>query len=202
MKVMLVNGSPNREGCTCVALRQIQKTLKEENIGSDIYRIGYKDIRGCIDCRKCSELGKCVFDDEVNSFVEKADEYDGYIFGGPVYYGTINPTLTNFMTRAFFSSFFGGKKIFRLKPAAAVASARRAGTMTAIDTINRFFTWGEMPIISSTYWNVIYGTNAKEALEDLEGLKTMSILAKNMAWFLKIKELSLKEGIPLPQPTK
>lgn len=202
MKVMLVNGSPNREGCTCVALRQIQKTLKEENIGSDIYRIGHKDIRGCIDCRKCSELGKCVFDDEVNSFVEKADEYDGYIFGGPVYYGTINPTLTNFMTRAFFSSFFGGKKIFRLKPAAAVASARRAGTMTAIDTINRFFTWGEMPIISSTYWNVIYGTNAKEALEDLEGLKTMSILAKNMAWFLKIKELSLKEGIPLPQPTK
>ena len=199
---MLVNGSPNREGCTYVALRQIQKTLKEENIGSDIYRIGHKDIRGCIDCRKCSELGKCVFDDEVNSFVEKADEYDGYIFGGPVYYGTINPTLTNFMTRAFFSSFFGGKKIFRLKPAAAVASARRAGTMTAIDTINRFFTWGEMPIISSTYWNVIYGTNAKEALEDLEGLKTMSILAKNMAWFLKIKELSLKEGIPLPQPTK
>ena len=202
MKVMLVNGSPNREGCTYVALRQIQKTLKEENIGSDIYRIGHKDIRGCIDCRKCSELGKCVFDDEVNSFVEKADEYDGYIFGGPVYYGTINPTLTNFMTRAFFSSFFGGKKISRLKPAAAVASARRAGTMTAIDTINRFFTWGEMPIISSTYWNVIYGTNAKEALEDLEGLKTMSILAKNMAWFLKIKELSLKEGIPLPQPTK
>ena len=202
MKVMLVNGSPNREGCTYVALRQIQKTLKEENIGSDIYRIGHKDIRGCIDCRKCSELGKCVFDDEVNSFVEKADEYDGYIFGGPVYYGTINPTLTNFMTRAFFSSFFGGKKIFRLKPAAAVASARRAGTMTAIDTINRFFTWGEMPIISSTYWNVIYGTNAKEALEDLEGLKTMSILAKNMAWFLKIKELSIKEGIPLPQPTK
>ena len=202
MKVMLVNGSPNIEGCTYVALRQIQKTLKEENIGSDIYRIGHKDIRGCIDCRKCSELGKCVFDDEVNSFVEKADEYDGYIFGGPVYYGTINPTLTNFMTRAFFSSFFGGKKIFRLKPAAAVASARRAGTMTAIDTINRFFTWGEMPIISSTYWNVIYGTNAKEALEDLEGLKTMSILAKNMAWFLKIKELSLKEGIPLPQPTK
>lgn len=202
MKVMLVNGSPNREGCTYVALRQIQKTLKEENIGSDIYRIGHKDIRGCIDCRKCSELGKCVYDDEVNSFVQMAEEYDGYIFGGPVYYGTVNPTLTNFMTRVFFSSFFGGKRIFRLKPAAAVASARRAGTMTAIDTINRFFTWGEMPIISSTYWNVIYGTNAKEALEDLEGLKTMSILAKNMAWFLKIKELSLKEGIPLPQPTK
>ena len=106
------------------------------------------------------------------------------------------------MTRVFFSSFFGGKKIFRLKPAAAVASARRAGTMTAIDTINRFFTWAEMPIISSNYWNVIYGTNASEALQDKEGLKTMTTLAKNMAWFLKIKELSIKEGIELPTPTK
>lgn len=202
MKVLLVNGSPNRKGCTYVALKQIQDTLSEENIDSEIYHVGHKDIRGCIDCRKCSELGKCVYDDEVNSFVEKAEEFDGYVFGGPVYYGTINPTLTNFMTRVFFSSFFGGKRIFRLKPAAAVASARRAGTLTAIDTINRFFNWGEMPIISSTYWNVIYGSKAEETMEDLEGLRTMTILAKNMAWFLKIKELSLKEGIPLPEVSK
>ena len=138
MKVLLVNGSPNRKGCTYVALKQIQDTLAEEDIDSKIYHVGHKDIRGCIDCRKCSELGKCIYDDEVNSFVEMAEEYDGYVFGGPVYYGTVNPTLTNFMTRVFFSSFFGGKRIFRLKPAAAVASARRAGTLTAIDTINRF----------------------------------------------------------------
>ena len=202
MKVLLVNGSPNRKGCTYVALKQIQDTLSEENIDSEIYHVGHKDIRGCIDCRKCNELGKCVYDDEVNSFVEKAEEFDGYVFGGPVYYGTINPTLTNFMTRVFFSSFFGGKRIFRLKPAAAVASARRAGTLTAIDTINRFFNWGEMPIISSTYWNVIYGSKVEEAMEDLEGLRTMTALAKNMAWFLKIKELSLKEGIPLPEVSK
>ena len=199
MKVPLVNGSPNREGCTYVALNQIKETLKSEGIDADIYRIGHKDIRGCIDCRKCSELGKCVYDDEVNSFVEMAEEYDGYIFGGPVYYGTVNPTLTNFMTRVFFSSFFAGKRIFRLKPAAAVASARRAGTITAIDTINRFFTWAEMPIISSTYWNVIYETKAEEALHDREGLLTMSNLARNMAWFLKIKQLSIEEGIPLPE---
>lgn len=193
-----MNGSSNREGSTYIALKQIQDTLKEENIESEIYRIGHKDIRGCIDCRKCSELGKCVFDDEVNSFVEKAEEYDGFIFGGPVYYGTVNPTLTNFMTRVFFSSFFGGKRIFRLKPAASVAIARRAGTMTAIDTINRFFAWAEMPIISSTYWNVIYGITPQETLQDHEGLLTMRNLARNMAWFLKIKELSLKEGIELP----
>lgn len=199
MKVLLVNGSPNREGCTYVALNQIRETLKNEGIDAEIYRIGHKDIRGCIDCRKCSELGKCIYDDEVNSFVEMAEEYDGYIFGGPVYYGTVNPTLTNFMTRVFFSSFFGGKRIFRLKPAAAVASARRAGTMTAIDTINRFFTWAEMPIISSTYWNVIYGTKAEDALQDHEGLLTMKNLARNLAWFLKIKQLSIEEGIPLPE---
>ena len=202
MKVLLVNGSPNKKGCTYIALKQIQETLKEENIQSIIYHMGQKDIRGCIDCRKCSELGKCVFNDEVNDFVEKAEEYDGYIFGGPVYYGTVNPTLTNFMTRVFFSSFFGGKRIFRLKPAAAVASARRAGTLTAIDAINRFFNWAEMPIISSTYWNVIYATNAEEALQDLEGLRTMTALGKNMAWFLKIKKLSLEQGISLPEATK
>ena len=202
MKVLLINGSPNKEGCTYTALKQIQKTLKEDNINSDIYQIGDKDIRGCIDCRKCSKLGKCVFDDEVNTFVKKAEKYDGYIFGGPVYYATMNPTLTNFMTRVFFSSFFGGKRIFRLKPAAAIASARRAGTVTALDTINRFFNWVEMPIISSSYWNVIYGTNAEETKQDTEGLRTMTTLARNMAWFLKIKELSIKEGIALPQPTK
>ena len=202
MKVLLVNGSPNRKGSTYAALKQIQDTLMEEGIDSEIYHVGHKDIRGCIDCRKCSEIGKCVFDDEVNSFVEKAEEFDGYVFGGPVYYGNVNPTLSNFMTRVFFSSFFGGKRIFRLKPAAAVASARRAGTMTAIDTINRFFTWGEMPIISSTYWNVIYRNNAQEAREDHEGIRTMIALARNIAWFLKIKELSIKEGIELPKPTK
>lgn len=133
MKALLVNGSPNREGCTYVALNQIRETLKNEGIDADIYRIGHKDIRGCIDCRKCSELGKCIYDDEINSFVEMAEEYDRYIFGGPVYYGTVNPTLTNFMTRVFFSSFFGGKRIFRLKPAAAVASARRAGANVTKD---------------------------------------------------------------------
>lgn len=202
MKVLLINGSPNKNGCTYIALKEIQKTLDEENIKSEIYQIGHKDIRGCIDCRKCSKLGRCVFDDEVNSFVEKAEQYDGYIFGGPVYYATMNPTLTNFMTRVFFSSFFGGKRIFRLKPAAAIASARRAGTVTALDTINRFFNWAEMPIISSTYWNVIYGTNMEEALEDHEGLKTMRTLARNMAWFLKIKQLSIKEGIELPPVSK
>lgn len=198
MKVLLVNGSPHKKGATYIALDKIRKTLVQNGVDGEIYHIGNKDIHGFIACHGCSRKGHCVFDDEVNSFVKKAESFDGYVFGGPVYYGSINPTLTNFMTRVFYSSFFGGKRIFRLKPAAAVASARRTGTMTSLDTLNRFFTWGEMPIISSTYWNEIYGNNAKEALEDKEGLQTMENLGQNMAWFLKIKELSIKEGIELP----
>ena len=198
MKVILVNGSPNRKGCTYVALSEVAKTLNENDIGTEIYHIGQKAIRGCIDCGKCSGKGYCVYDDVVNEFIDKAEEADGFVFAGPVYYGSVNPTLTNFMTRSFYASFFGGKRIFRLKPAAAVTSARRAGTMTSIDIINRFFSWGEMPIISSTYWNEIHGTCAEDALKDEEGLQTMRNLGRNMAWFLKIKELSLKEGIELP----
>ncbi len=201
LSVLLVNGSPKKDGCTNTILKHIQETFQKENIQADIYQIS-NDIKGCIDCRKCTTLGKCIFDDEVNSFVELAEKYDGYIFGGPVYYATMNPTLVNFMTRVFFSSFFGGKRIFRLKPAASVASARRAGTVTALDTVNRFFNWAEMPIISSTYWNVVYATNSNEVLEDKEGLRTVETLANNMAWFLKIKQLSIKEGIPLPEVTK
>ena len=155
MKVLLVNGSPHKKGATYIALDKIRKTLVQNGVDGEIYHIGNKDIHGCIACHGCSRKGHCVFDDEVNSFVKKAESFDGYVFGGPVYYGSINPTLTNFMTRVFYSSFFGGKRIFRLKPAAAVASARRTGTMTSLDTLNRFFTWGEMPIISSTYWNAI-----------------------------------------------
>jgi len=201
LSVLLVNGSPNKNGCTNKALEQIQKTLKEENINSQIYQIS-NDIKGCIDCRKCGQIGKCIFDDEVNNFVELAEDFDGYIFAGPVYYGTMNPTLINFMTRVFFSSFFGGKRIFRLKPAAAVACARRAGNMTALDTVNHFFNWAEMPIISSTYWNVIFAPNKAECLEDEEGIRTIIKLSRNMAWFLKIKQLSIKQGIELPPITK
>lgn len=199
MKVLLVNGSPHPKGCTYVALKEIQDTLKKEDIDSEIYHIGHKAIRGCISCNKCKETNYCIFnDDEVNTFIDKAKDFDGYVFGGPVYYGSINPTLTNFMTRVFYASFGGKINAFRLKPAAAIASARRAGTMTSLDILNRFFTWGEMPIISSTYWNEIHGNTMEEALQDKEGLQTMRNLAQNMAWFLKLKELGQKEGIELP----
>ena len=199
MKVLMVNGSPRKNGCTSVALNEIEKVLNSQDIDTEILNIGSKNIRGCIACQSCSSNGYCVFDDEVNEFIDKCEEADGFIFAGPVYFGSVNPTLTNFLTRAFYASVFGGKKVFRLKPGAAVTSARRAGTMTSLDILNKFFTWGEMPIISSTYWNEIHGACAEDARKDLEGLQTMRNLANNMAWFLKIKELSIKEGVPLPE---
>jgi len=199
MKVLMVNGSPRINGCTNVALKEIEKVLNKQDIKTEIIHIGSKDIRGCVACNSCENKGYCVFDDEVNKFIDKCEKADGFIFAGPVYYGSVNPTLTNFLTRAFYASFFGGKRVFRLKPGAAVTSSRRAGTMTSIDILNRFFTWGEMPIISSTYWNEIHGATAEDAKQDLEALQTMRNLANNMAWFLKIKELSIKEGIPLPE---
>ena len=199
MKVLMVNGSPRTNGCTSVALNEIESVLNQQDIETETINVGAKDIRGCVACNSCKKEGYCIFDDEVNEFIDKSEKADGFIFAGPVYYGSINPTLTNFLTRAFYASFQGGKKVFRLKPGAAVTSSRRAGTMTSLDILNKFFTWGEMPIISSTYWNEIHGSCAEEAKKDLEALQTMRNLANNMAWFLKIKQLSIKEGIALPQ---
>ena len=199
MKVLMVNGSPRTNGSTNVALKEIEKVLNSQDIETEILNIGSKNIHGCIACQSCTTNGYCIFDDGVNEFIDKCEGADGFIFAGPVYYASVNPTLTNFLTRAFYASVFGGKNVFRLKPGAAVTSARRAGTITSLDTLNKFFTWGEMPIISSTYWNEIHGSCAEEAEKDLEALQTMRNLANNMAWFLKIKQLSIKEGIPLPE---
>lgn len=199
MKVLLVNGSPNKNGCTFTALSEIQKTLAEEAIESEIFWIGKKTIGGCIACGQCKEKGKCVFEDKVNEFTALARETDGFIFGSPVYYSGINGSLMSFMDRAFFSS--GGQSLnpFTLKPAAAVVSARRAGTTSSIDQINKYFMIQQMPIVSSRYWNMVHGNTPEQVLQDSEGMQIMRILARNMAWMLKLIEAGKNEGIPLPK---
>lgn len=196
MKVLLVNGSPHKEGCTYTALLEIAKTLKEEGIESEIFWIGNKPIGGCIACGACYSAGKCVFDDVVNEFQEKAVHADGFIFGTPVHYAAAAGNMTAFMDRLFYSS---RKDVFRLKPAAAVLSARRAGTTATFDQMNKYFTISEMPIISSRYWNMVHGAKAEEVLQDAEGLWTMRVLARNMAYHLKCKEAAAKLGIELPE---
>jgi multimeric flavodoxin WrbA len=198
MKVLLVNGSPHKKGCTYTALTEVANTLNEEGIDTDIFWIGTKPLAGCNACIKCMETGRCTFNDSVNDFLDIADDADGFIFGTPVHYASASGAITSFMDRVFYSNLVGGKKYFYLKPAAAVISARRAGTTATFDQINKYFTISQMPIISSRYWNMVHGSNPEDVKKDLEGLQTMRVLARNMAWFLKCKEAGTKAGVKLP----
>jgi multimeric flavodoxin WrbA len=198
VKILLINGSPHEKGCTYTALQILADTLLKEQIESDVFWIGNKPVYSCIDCGRCAEKGCCVFSDRVNDFLEIAGEYDGFIFGSPVHYAGATGALTAFMGRAFFADLHSGKNRFYLKPAAAVVSARRAGTTAAIDQINKFFLWAHMPIISSRYWNMVHGQTPEQILEDAEGIRNLKMLAKNMAWFLRCKEAGKQAGIPFP----
>ena len=200
MKVLLFNGSPHKNGCTYTALEEISKTLKEEGIDSEIYQIGIGSITPCRACSACAKLGRCVInDDDVNNFVEKCKDFDGFIFGSPVHYGSADGGITAFLDRAFFVNYTGGKKVFEHKPGAAIVSARRAGTTAALDQLNKYFSITQMPMITGRYWNMVHGHTPDEVKQDLEGMQNMRILARNMAWFLKLKEAGEKAGILIPK---
>lgn len=196
MKVIIINGSPHKEGTTARALIEVSNELNKNGIETEIIAAGDKPVRGCIACGACRKAGKCVFDgDIVNELAEKIKAADGLIIGSPVYYAAINGTLKCVLDRLFFSS----GAAFSFKPAAAVAVARRAGTLTVFDEINKYFAISNMPVVSSTYWNNVHGANAADAEKDEEGLQTMRNLAKNMAWLIKSINAGKKEGVPLPE---
>jgi multimeric flavodoxin WrbA len=199
MKVILVNGSPHEKGCTCTALENVAKTLNEEGIETEIFQLGTKPLVGCTACGACVKTGRCVFDDRVNEFLDLAEGADGFVFGSPVHYASAGGAIVSFMDRAFFAGSNSAKVPFYLKPAAAVVSARRAGTTAAFDQLNKYFTISQMPVISSRYWNMVHGTKPEDVENDLEGLQIMRVLARNMAWFLKCKEAGAKAGVPLPR---
>jgi len=199
MKVLMVNGSPHEKGCTYTALQECADTLNKEGIETEIFHIGTKPIAGCIACRSCMKNGKCVFNDAVNKLLERAKEFDGFIFGSPVHYAAASGPLTSLMDRLFFADTLSGKKSFYLKPAAAVVSARRAGTTATFDQINKYFTISEMPVISSQYWNMVHGFSPEDVKKDLEGMQIMRTLGRNMAFFLKCKEAGIKAGLKFPE---
>jgi multimeric flavodoxin WrbA len=198
MKILLVNGSPHEKGCTYTALTEVANTLNEEGIETEIFWIGIKPLAGCIACKTCAKTGRCSFDDRVNDFLDIAKGADGFIFGSPVHYAAASGAITSFMDRAFYADLLSGGRSFYLKPAAAVVSARRAGTTAAFDQLNKHFTISEMPVISSRYWNMVHGAEPEDVKKDLEGLQIMRVLARNMAWFLKCKEAGTKAGVQLP----
>lgn len=198
MKVLLVNGSSRANGCTGVALAEAARALREAGIETETIFIGNEPLPDCIACRQCRRLGRCVFDDAVNAFVEKARRADGFVFGSPVYFAHPSARLLTFMDRAFYS----GADAFAFKPAAAVLSARRAGTTASFDVLNKYFTICSMPVVSSTYWNHVYGAQPEEVAQDKEGLMTMYNLGKNMAWVLQCLELGRQNGLPHPENEK
>jgi len=197
MKVLLINGSPHPKGCTYTALKNVELTLNEQNIETEMIQVGHLDIRGCIACGKCRELGQCVFNDKVNEVAKKFEEADGIVVGSPVYYAAANGTLVSFLNRLFYSTSFDKT----MKVGACVVSCRRGGASATFDQLNKYFTISQMPIASSRYWNSVHGNNAEEVAKDLEGLYTMRTLGRNMAFLLKgIAQQKAENGLPEKEP--
>ena len=198
MKVLLINGSPNEDRCTYTALAEAARSLEAEGVETEIAWIGRDPLRGCIGCGGCSKLGnnRCIFDDDVvNRLLEKAERADGYLVGTPVFYAGANGALLAVLDRMLFA----GGALMQFKPAAGIASARRAGTTPAIDQINKYFQINKIPVLSSTYWPMVHGESAEQGLHDEEGLQTMRMLGKNMAWMLRCIEADREAGGNHPQ---
>lgn len=198
MNVLLVNGSPHREGCTHTALCTVSGALRQNGIGTALFWIGTKPLSGCLACHRCDTLNQCVLQDTVNDFLALAGAYDGFVFGTPVHWGGAGGAITSFLDRAFYADLNGGGHRFLGKPVAAVISARRAGTTATWDQMNKYFGLMQMPIITSRYWNMVHGTTQEEVRQDLEGIQTLELLGHNMAYFLKCREAGEKLGIPAP----
>lgn len=197
MKVLLINGSPRKNGNTAYALSQMAEVFAAEGVETEILHVGNQAIRGCIACGNCAKNGKCVFDDAVNEAAPKFQEADGIVVGSPVYYASANATLVAFLDRLFYSTSFDK----RMKVGASVVVARRGGCSATFDELNKYFTISGMPIASSTYWNSVHGRTPGEAEQDLEGIVTVRNLAKNMTFLIKSIALGKEAyGIPQPEP--
>ena len=194
MKVLLINGSPHREGSTYTALHEMEKVFQQEGIETELVHIGMKPVRGCIACGSCYKTGKCVFDDAVNETAAKFEVCDGLVVGSPVYYASANATLIGFLDRLFYSTHFDKT----MKVGASVVSARRGGLSATFDELNKYFTISGMPVASGQYWNSIHGNSAQEAAQDLEGLQIMRALARNMSFLMKSIQMG-KETYGLPE---
>ena len=192
-KVILLNGSAHQHGCTATALDEMIKVFEEEGIETELIQVGTKDIRGCIACGKCSEAGRCVFDDLVNEVAPKLEAADGLVVGSPVYYGSPNGTILSFMDRLLYSTSFSK----HMKVGASVVSCRRGGNTATFDVLNKYFTISGMPLASSTYWNQVHGFSAEDVKKDLEGLQTMRNLARNMSFMIRaFADAKEKYGYP------
>ena len=194
MYVLMLNGSPRANGNTAVALHEMEKVFAQQGVTCEIVQVGQRDIRGCIACGRCRQLGHCVFDDAVNELAPKLEACDGLVVGSPVYYASANATLVALLDRLFYSTPFDKS----MKVGASVVAARRGGLSATFDELNKFFTISGMPIASSQYWNSVHGREPGQAAQDAEGLQTMRVLARNMTFLMRSIALG-KEKYGLPE---
>lgn len=193
MKVLIINGSPREGGNTSIALEEMVKVFEADGIETEVVQIGNKAVRGCIACGTCAEKGKCVFDDVVNELAPKFEAADGLVIASPVYYASANATLIACLDRLFFSTSFDKT----MKVGASVVVARRGGCSATFDELNKYFLISNMPVAASQYWNCVHGREPGQAAQDAEGLQTMRVLARNMAFLMKgIALAKEKYGMP------
>ena len=195
MKVLLVNGSPHEKGCTYTSLREVADALEQNGIGTEIHWIGKGEIPGCKACGCCKKTGKCVIKDDINAIGDRIGEFDGFVFGSPVYYSGPAGQLCAWMDRFFYSY-----AKLRGKVGACVVNARRGGNSASFERLNQYFLISSMVVPGSQYWNLTHGNTVEEVVKDAEGLQTMRTLGRNIAWILKCIEAGKKAGVELPEP--
>ena len=194
MRVLMINGSPRKNGNTSIALAEMERIFQEEGMETQVVQVGNQNIRGCIACLSCKQKGKCVFDDLVNQIAPQFEAADGLVIATPVYFASANGSLISFIDRLFYSTLFDKT----MKVGAAVAVARRGGVSATYDELNKYFAISGMPIATGQYWNAVYGAAPGESAQDGEGMQTMRTLARNMAFLMKSIALG-KERFGLPE---
>ena len=197
-KILLINGSPHQFGCTYTALKVVAASLDKNGVDTDFFWIGNKPVAGCIACKSCVETHRCVQDDIVNSFLDIVDNYDGFVFGSPVYFASATGALTAFLDRAFYSGIFRAGRLVG-KPAACVVSCRRAGSSAALDQLNKYVTISGMLLVSAKYWNMVHGNTPEQVLADAEGINNLNFLGDNMSWVVKALQCAKHNGILPPK---
>lgn len=194
MNVLMLNGSPHKKGSTFTALSEVGKALQGHGVDFEIWQLGVEPVRDCTACGACRD-GRCAFEDNrVNEFIERAEKADGFVFGSPVYYAHPSGHILSFLDRVFYA----GKRALAGKPGAAVTVARRAGATASFDVLNKYFTINEMPVVSSTYWNMVHGANPADVLQDEEGLQTMRNIGHAMAGMVRAYAAAREQGVELP----
>ena len=198
MHVLMINGSPRKNGCTFTALNEVAGQLNKAGISTEIFHLGKDPVQDCTACLKCAKTGYCAFDaNGVNRCIDLLEAANGLVIGSPVYFAGPTGSLCSFLDRIFYRK----AHKYAFKPAATVGSCRRAGSVTSFDRLNKYFTIAQMPIVSSQYWNGVFGNTPEEVRQDLEGMQTMRTLGNNMAWLIRCIEVA-KSSVPYPEQEK